>query len=38
MHAKVAITDAPIKRGMLVLNPENITVLGGEVSKQYNVT
>ncbi|CAL8468430.1 g7970 [Coccomyxa elongata] len=30
---KVAITDAPIKRGMLVLRPENITVLGGEVDR-----
>ncbi|BDA43617.1 probable recQ-mediated genome instability protein 1 at N-terminal half [Coccomyxa sp. Obi] len=30
---KVAITDAPIKRGMLVLKPENITVLGGEVER-----
>ncbi len=34
----MAITDAPIKRGMLVLKPENITVLGGEVSNQHNIT
>jgi hypothetical protein len=27
----VVITDAPIKRGMLVLKPENISVIGGEV-------
>ena len=29
---QVAITDAPVKRGMLLLRPEHVTVLGGEVS------
>ncbi len=29
---QVAITDAPIKRGMLLLRPEHVVVLGGEVS------
>ena len=28
---QVAITDAPIRRGMLLLRPEHVVLLGGEV-------
>ena len=35
--SQVAITDAPVKRGMLLLRPEHVVVLGGEVSLQRSL-
>lgn len=32
MLRQVAVTDAEVRRGMLMLRPENVLVLGGQVS------